>query len=749
MFGNKFTSLQILRSIFAIALVAFICRTTDLGTPMPLVALATVSGILVTGYWVRKPKGLWRCIKIHAAVATLIGLIFWLADPLVGAFANGSADADFVVARLWHHVSLLGFCYGLTLVGSWLFWCWRHTVTIEIITISALFIWLTSGHRNYHLDAPKKLSDLAWDLNFAPQIFLLTLGATFTIAAGIYLALSSARPLFGRRPNPITTVGPRQKFLSASIPLLLLCILGLLATYINQHYSQNLSRATNGVGQQDRQGQSPLGFHSAIGNTKQPAALVRLDTDYTENPWEPMLYFREGALSEYNGRELVIASDTYDTDVPRLLPGQAYSRKDWTLHGGRKQIAQSVYLLTDHKAPFAIDYPLSFRLIKNPDPERFKLSYQVLSAAPVAQVPQLFGEAVGDASWTKTEWDHYTRAPGSLSIDEPAADVASSNQPVLDKNGEDLRYRAMAHEIAKGGTTPIEKAALISQYLSENSIYTRNPGHEATDKGDPVAPYLFAEKKRGYCVHFAHAAVYLMRLLGIPSRIATGYLTDLRYAKDGHILLNLGDRHAWPEVYVEGQGWAIVDIQPAAAENERELVPDEKLLEELMNKINPAEEFVPPAPPQEDQTTSVTEKIISKALSRRTLGTTAICALLLYLLTKYWLRYGYRLARNDESRLKRAYLSFAATMCDSGLLRSPGETRSEYQQRLSAGHQIRAEQLTNAYERVTYCAPTSAEQTFSSQALAEWHTSYVARFSKTKRIAAFLNPSSLFKRWEL
>ena len=150
----------------------------------------------------------------------------------------------------------------------------------------------------------------------------------------------------------------------------------------------------------------------------------------------------------------------------------------------------------------------------------------------------------------------------------------------------------MLEEITAEPDPPILKAAMIVHYLSEESIYTTKPEHQVSEEGDPVAPYLFGEKKRGYCVHFAHAAVYLMRLAGIPARIATGYLTDLTYAKDGHILLHLGDRHAWPELYVRNIGWVVADVTPKNAEGEQVIIPDENLLEELISKIDPVVEFL-------------------------------------------------------------------------------------------------------------------------------------------------------------
>ncbi|MDV7402821.1 hypothetical protein RZS08_65970, partial [Arthrospira platensis SPKY1] len=72
------------------------------------------------------------------------------------------------------------------------------------------------------------------------------------------------------------------------------------------------------------EGQSPLSFQSAVGKTKQPAALVRLENDYPQNPSNPMLYLRESALSHFLGHELVVAGTKYNWDIPRVRLGEPF-----------------------------------------------------------------------------------------------------------------------------------------------------------------------------------------------------------------------------------------------------------------------------------------------------------------------------------------------------------------------------------------------------------------------------------------
>ncbi len=745
---RRFYQLQLMRAAIASAITIFLTRVADLGTNETLLVLAALLGTWIAGRMLLKGRSFLGALLTHAVLFVGVVFILWFTNLVLTGADSAEATKDFYVYRLAEHLTLLGIFYAASFLTTWYFWCARQAVTVEATLFAVVFLSLLSGHRNYHLDAPKKISELAWQSGLPPEQLILGLAAGFTVFLWLYLVLAGTRPLFSGA-LPLESDGSVSRLLRILIPTgLLLALFGYTA-YVGHSYNNDMSRATNGVGENKEQGQSPLGFHSAIGQTKQPAALVRLEGDYAKNPWSPMLYLREGALSEFNGKELVNASREYDTDVPRIQPGQPYISIESEPGPNREKITQSIYLLTKHSSPFAIDFPRSMRLIKNPDPERFQLAYQALSYAPTIKVDEIVGEDVGDSNWTDAMLKHYLRAPGSISELPETPIPLEPDKPVLDKNGEDLRYAELSRELTKDAESPVLKASLISKYLSEKSIYTRNPGHQVTGKGDPVAPYLFSEKMRGYCVHFAHSAVYLMRLAGIPARIGTGYLTDLTYAKDGHILLHLGDRHAWPEIYVKGQGWVVLDVTPAQAENEQVIVPDEKLLEELMSKIDPAQDLVTPPPPEPEEEKKK-ENILDKLAKREVLLPVFALLISAWLLVKFWLRFGYRFARDDTRRVQLAYTSVASLLCDLGLSRRYGETRHEYAARLRKSFGVDAERVTSFLEKLTYRGPQPMPASGElHEAITQTVKSYDEHNQRWKRPLAFLSPVSVgrWRRW--
>ena len=747
---RSFTRLQILRAVIAGPLVLFLSETVDIGTSVILLIAGVFAGGWVIGKLVRSGCRFVTVIGIHVLAVVTIHLILQGANSYFTSGEAAPAANDFLVARFQGELATIGLFYLAGAVSTWFFWTSYHFLTLEAVSASSLFILLLGSHRNFNLDSPKRISQLAWEMNVPPQLLIVAFTALFAGSIGLYLMLASDRPLFGF-DRPVRSTGPAHRIVQLTGIAALLSLLVGYAYYVERSYTVDISKSSEGVGKGGSEGTSPLGFHSAVGKTKQPAALVRLEGDYSHNPWSPMLYLREGALSEFGGHEMVIASSRYDRDVPRLKPGEVYrsslAKNEIPGESERTGVTQSIYLLAEHSSPFAIDLPTEIRLIKNPDPDRFTVTYQAVSAAPTAGISSLSGENVGDPDWDDTTRNHYLRAPGSLSLNrrEQLPDLSAEPQP--DVNGEDLRYLKMADKLTKGIESPVEKAQTIVRWLSENSIYTRNPGHQPTKGGDPVAPYLFAEKKRGYCVHFAHAAVYMLRLVGVPARIATGYLTDLTYAEDGHILLHLGDRHAWPEIYVQNQGWVVADITPAQAENEQALVPDQKLLEELMSKIDPAEVISepPPTPTQSDEGSTPDQ---AAAIDRRNLFLIAAAICTLWLGLKAWLRFGYLVTVNPGRRIKRRYVALASLLVDLGRPREFGETRSEYSRRIADGSGVNLIPAAQAVDQAIFSL-SSVPSAESSKAVENVNPISAGGPGRIRRFFAFLNPMSLFhwKRW--
>ena len=68
------------------------------------------------------------------------------------------------------------------------------------------------------------------------------------------------------------------------------------------------------------------------------------------------------------------------------------------------------------------------------------------------------------------------------------------------------------------------------------------------------------ENHKGYCAYYAGATLFMLRAIGIPSRIAVGFLTEDRSDKNkGWYWYYAKQAHAWVQVYFPGFGWLDFD----------------------------------------------------------------------------------------------------------------------------------------------------------------------------------------------
>jgi hypothetical protein len=350
--------------------------------------------------------------------------------------------------------------------------------------------------------------------------------------------------------------------------------------------------------------------------------------------------------------------------------------------------------------------------LKNPNPSRFKSAYRAYSAAPAFPLSSLTKLPVGDPRWTQDVRDHYLQ-----------------QHP-------DQRYKDLALKITEGMTEPVEKINAITNYLSRTAIYTLTPNHNVGPHEDQVAPFLFGDH-RGYCVHFAHAIVLMLRALNIPARIGTGYLTDLSQAKDGHILLRMSDRHAWAEAYIQNTGWVPFDVQPDQVESHADTQVDTKLLEELMGSLEPGEEILPSESVKNEAGMEDPEN--PWVPSARTLLWALGALVAGMVLIKVALRHGWRIAPTARSKARWGYISVASALYDQGIARAFGETRRQFALRSPNGILLPLSDLVNAY---AYAAATRLTTHEVEKAIVAAHKQ-LSETPRWRRALSIANPASI------
>jgi len=119
-------------------------------------------------------------------------------------------------------------------------------------------------------------------------------------------------------------------------------------------------------------------------------------------------------------------------------------------------------------------------------------------------------------------------------------------------------YR-LAKRLAAGTTTPYGFVARVQSYLRRN--YTYNT--QAPISADPIETFLF-KQKYGYCQQFAGAMALLLRMGGIPARVAVGFEPGSFAPATGQFDVHDTDAHAWVEAWFPGYSWVAFNPTPSA-----------------------------------------------------------------------------------------------------------------------------------------------------------------------------------------
>jgi transglutaminase-like putative cysteine protease len=109
------------------------------------------------------------------------------------------------------------------------------------------------------------------------------------------------------------------------------------------------------------------------------------------------------------------------------------------------------------------------------------------------------------------------------------------------------------------GRIPYEAVLLIKRHLLENYRYSLEI--ETGRSTRPLEDFLFT-RKTGYCEHYATAMVVMLRSIGIPARLVTGFLATEWNGFGQYYTVRQRDAHAWVEVYFPKSGWITFDPTP-------------------------------------------------------------------------------------------------------------------------------------------------------------------------------------------
>jgi protein-glutamine gamma-glutamyltransferase len=282
-------------------------------------------------------------------------------------------------------------------------------------------------------------------------------------------------------------------------------------------------------------------------------------------PRPQAMYFRGPVLGRFDGAEWRPMTPSFPT--PRSLPGQLRPlgpavRYEMTLEPLR--LAMLPLLEATPRAPLVEGMQVIVQddlqaLTDRPITQRLRFSAEAYTA--YAHGPQQLGRGLGEYLELPEGFNPRTRAWAA-----------------------ELRSRP---QFANADASALARA-LLEHIRTETFSYTLAPGEYL---GPATIDEFWLDRRAGFCEHFAAAFVVLMRTLGVPARVVTGYQGTDPTPVDGYYIVRQSSAHAWAEYWQEGLGWQRADptaaVAPERIERSRNLLPAPGLVAGAIGSLSP------------------------------------------------------------------------------------------------------------------------------------------------------------------
>jgi hypothetical protein len=275
--------------------------------------------------------------------------------------------------------------------------------------------------------------------------------------------------------------------------------------------------------------------------------VMRVELPQLNGPPPERLYFRGAAFDRYNGTSWsnnVAHRYTIGRNADGMFAVERHAGMARPAEGLRQDVLiEALDTPVLFGAPFVRAIEGSFYLIQTdgmdglylPNPPAARLHYTVYSSV-TPLVPEERHAVVHD--YPADIVRQYLQLPAEMD-----------------------RVRMLARTITRDAATVLERVTTVQHHLRTAYRYSLDLG--STQAANPVEEFLFV-RKTGYCEHYATAMVLMLRSLGIPARLVTGFLHGEWNDFGNYYTVRQRDAHAWVEVYFPRSGWRTFDPTPTA-----------------------------------------------------------------------------------------------------------------------------------------------------------------------------------------
>jgi transglutaminase-like putative cysteine protease len=312
-----------------------------------------------------------------------------------------------------------------------------------------------------------------------------------------------------------------------------------------------------------------MGAMASVANDDSIAFRLRFDGPGGQPPPQQQLYFRGPVLGGFDGVEWR-RLDRVFSPVAQLPPDLRTSGQpvgyEMTLEPQRSTVLPLLEATPDRPedAPGIVGWTASQRA-----------DLQWTTDRPVHERLRFHARA----------WPHFEHGPPQhhLGLIDYTALPADHNPRTLAWAAALRRQPAYAHADAR-----TLAQAVLQHIASGGYVYTLTPGEYGSDAVDE----FWLDRRQGFCEHYAASFVVILRALGVPARIVTGYQGTDPKPVDGYWIVRQSHAHAWAEYWQPGHGWVRADptasVAPDRVVRGRALEPSRGLVAGALDSVNPA-----------------------------------------------------------------------------------------------------------------------------------------------------------------
>jgi len=149
--------------------------------------------------------------------------------------------------------------------------------------------------------------------------------------------------------------------------------------------------------------------------------------------------------------------------------------------------------------------------------------------------------------------------PGAAPVELPPFGLAGAGPSAVLRSPYARAY-ALARGLAARSATAYDFVRRVQRHLEHGFVYSETPPRRPL----PLESFLFRDR-RGYCQQFSGTMALLLRMGGVPARVAAGFAPGTPDGGRGERVVRDYDAHSWVEAWFPHTGWVTFDPTPAAA----------------------------------------------------------------------------------------------------------------------------------------------------------------------------------------